>query len=101
MWDKYLKYGLFYGITTNPVLLNRAQLACDLATAKSLATQALHKYDVKCFMLQTWGADTKALVDNGLQISKIGKEVVVKVPLTKEGIAAAAELRKEGAYTKA
>jgi transaldolase len=97
MWNKYMKFGIFYGITTNPVLMNRAKVPVDLENARKLANIAFNApYSIKCFMIQTWGDDVKSMVANGLKIAKISKNVVVKVPLTKEGIEAAAELRKEG-----
>ena len=91
LWDRYMPMGIFYGITTNPVLLERAGVSCDHKSLKELANIAIDKHKVSCFMLQTWG-DTESLVSNGIQLADISKRVVVKVPLTPSGILAASAL---------
>ena len=95
-WDTYMKYGIFHGITTNPLLLERAGIRCDIGVLDKLANEALDKYNVNCFMLQTWGGSAQSMVENGIKLSKISPKIVVKVPLISEGIEAAAELRKNG-----
>ena len=95
-WDTYMKFGIFYGITTNPLLLERAGIRCDIGVLDKLANEALDKHNVNCFMLQTWGGSAKSMVENGIRLSKISRQIVVKVPLISEGIEAAAELRKNG-----
>ena len=98
-WDKYMKWGIFYGITTNPILLERAKLRCEHSNLESLALKAINEYNVSCFMLQTWGRDRESLVQNGRKLAGISPKIVVKVPLTVEGIEAAAILKNDGNTT--
>ena len=95
-WEKYLPMGTFYGITTNPVLLEKAQVPHDFTALNHLAKSAIDDFKVKVFMLQTWGETKSRLIENGLRLQSISGKVVVKVPLTKEGIEAAAVLIEEG-----
>jgi len=91
-----MKMGIFYGITTNPLLLERANVPCNFASVKELALIALTQFNCECFMLQTWGGDSESLVQNGLELATISPKLVVKVPLTKDGIEAAAILKSAG-----
>lgn len=95
-WGNYLPMGIFYGVTTNPVLLERAGVPCNLQSLTKLARTALDTYNVECFMLQTWGESSESLVRNGLALQNIDPRLVVKVPLTKSGIEAAAILKSKG-----
>jgi hypothetical protein len=97
MWNTYMKYGIFHGITTNPILMNRANVRIDLDSSRKLTNVALSlPYDMNCFMIQTWGPDSRTMVENGLELAKISDKVVVKVALSKEGLEAARELKKNG-----
>ena len=40
-WQAWLPSGLLYGVTTNPTLLKRAGLACELSVLSHLTAQAL------------------------------------------------------------
>ena len=51
-WDKLLRTGLFYGVTTNPVLLQRANVQCTISRLRSLAEVALDDYGLDEFMIQ-------------------------------------------------
>ena len=93
-WEKYMSLGIFHGITTNPVLLERAGIKCRLNELQKLSSTALTTYDAKCFMLQTWGNNKDELIKHGMELQEISDKIVVKVPLTRVGIEAAAALSK-------
>ena len=83
-------WGIVDGVTTNPSLIAkegkplREQVAaiCDIVdgpiSAEVLATE------------------TKAMIAEGRELAKIHKNIIVKVPLIRDGIAACAALSKEG-----
>lgn len=98
-WAKYLGLGIFYGVTTNPVLLQRAGVACTIEAVGALAKVALEEYCCKEFMIQAWGGETSALVSTGEAIAALDagrNRIVVKVPLTADGIKAARILGRAG-----
>jgi len=95
-YARWLPTGMFYGVTTNPLILQRAGLPCDLETVRRLHDACIEDYGMEVFMAQAWGGTTEALVECGKNLAAIGGEggtLVVKLPLTKEGVAAAAQLR--------
>jgi transaldolase len=87
-WDRLMPSGLFYGITTNPLLAARAGLDygdidwLDLAKrAKHLGATELHG--------QIVGDDGAAqeFAQNLYEVgAKVGIETVIKIPLTQRGI---------------
>jgi transaldolase len=93
-WDRLLPLGIFHGITTNPILLQKAGVPCTLKSLKNLATVALTEYNQPSFMLQTWGATEIMMVENGRRLASISDKIVVKVPLSPDGIYAAAKLKQ-------
>lgn len=95
VWATYYKMGIYHGITTNPVLLDRAKVPCEIKSLKKLSETAIKKYNVECFMLQTWGTDVITLVNNGLELFSLSDKIVVKIPLTSIGIEAAAILKSK------
>lgn len=94
-WDDWLSKGLFYGVTTNPTLLERADIPCTLEQLKRLAVAAFER-GAQEVHLQTWGTDVGALVRRGHAIAAIDSRVVVKVPITVTGTEAAAQLLQQG-----
>mmetsp|Transcript_81264 Transcript_81264/g.162109 ORF Transcript_81264/g.162109 Transcript_81264/m.162109 type:complete len:244 (-) Transcript_81264:142-873(-) len=100
-WESLLPTGLFYGITTNPVLLQRAGVECTERSVAALARKALEEHQVGEFMIQAWGGERDALVRTGSAIAALdsgsGDRVVVKLPLTLAGVAAAKILGTDGA----
>jgi transaldolase len=93
-WEEHIPLGIFYGITTNPVLLERANEKCDMNNLKRLSRIALDDMKMNCFMLQTWGHEKDQLISIALALQEMSDRIVVKVPLTKEGIKAASILSK-------
>lgn len=94
--EPLLDTGLFVGLTTNPVILRRAGLGVD-------AIPAIHRWAVEAgceeVFFQAWGRDPVALVERGRWLRALGPEVVVKVPASKAGAKACAQLAGEGVPT--
>ncbi|MBK6735496.1 MAG: transaldolase [bacterium] len=97
-WERLLPTGIFHGVTTNPLLLERAHLACEVAVLADLARRAAD-LGAREIHLQTWGDDAAALEQTGLRIAEAttgGLTVLVKVPATAAGFRATARLRAAG-----
>jgi transaldolase len=97
-WERFLPLGIFYGITTNPLLLERSQQACTLENLETM-TQAAARLGAREIQLQTWGNSTEAMTRQGEKLARLegpGMDVVIKVPATEAGLEAAAKLRTSG-----
>src|SRR5919199_5828369 len=94
-WQNWLPTGLFYGVTTNPLLLERAQVTCSVEQLKDLAKQAFN-LGAKEVQLQTWGTSVDALEKTGQLLAAIDDRIVVKVPITQVGTQAASQLIAQG-----
>ena len=94
-WRTWMPTGLFYGVTSNPLLLERAQVKCDLLTLKKLAQEAFD-LGAKEVQLQTWGDTVEDLVSIGKHLAAIDPRVVVKAPITRLGTTTASELIASG-----
>ncbi len=96
LWEKHLPSGIFYGITMNPKLLRMAGIEASLENIKSLAKKAF-ELGANELHLQVWGESTDAWLKIARQLSTIDWErVMVKVPLTENGVLCAKELISEG-----
>lgn len=94
-WQNWLPTGLFYGVTTNPLLLERALVNCSVEPLKALAKQAFN-LGAKEVQLQTWGTSIDQLIKTGELLAAIDERVVVKVPITQVGTEAASRLIAQG-----
>lgn len=94
-WRIWMPTGLFYGITSNPLLLERAQVKCDHPTLKQLAQEAFD-LGAQEMQLQTWGDTVEDLVSTGKKLAAIDSRVVVKSPITRMGTTAASQLIAAG-----
>lgn len=94
-WQSWLPIGMFYGVTTNPLLLERAQRHCSVELLKDLAQQAFN-LGAQEVQLQTWGTSVEASEKIGNRLAAIDDRVVVKIPVTQVGTAAAARLLAQG-----
>ena len=89
-----LATGYVYGVTTNPTLLHRAGVRADrvpelVRLAVDHGARELH--------LQVYSANAPSIVREGNMLAQLDPErVVVKVPATAEGYAAAARLARQG-----
>jgi len=95
-WAEWLPLGCFYGVTTNPVLLQAAGVPCALPELSALVRDAL-ALGAGEVQVQTWGRTRELYFEHGRALAALSPKVVVKVPTTVEGVAAAARLAREGA----
>ncbi len=94
-WAEWLPLGCFHGVTTNPVLLKAADVPCTVPAVTELVRRAIDLGAGEVHA-QTWGRARDAYHEHGRALAAIDPKVVVKVPTTVEGAAAAAKLRDEG-----
>lgn len=88
-----LRTGLFAGLTTNPTLLQRAGVGnADIPQVVERARSA----GAATVFVQAWGGQADELVRHGRWIARLGDDVVVKVPVTTDGLEATARLSSEG-----
>ncbi|MBU2502713.1 transaldolase [bacterium] len=98
-WRRHLALGIFHGVTTNPLLLERAGVPCTVDSLRRLACEAAAQ-GAREIHLQTWGDTAEEMAARGRDLAACadqGLDVAVKVPATAAGLAAAAALRREGA----
>eukprot|EP00594_Rhizosolenia_setigera_P011977 CAMPEP_0178972526 /NCGR_PEP_ID=MMETSP0789-20121207/21075_1 /TAXON_ID=3005 /ORGANISM="Rhizosolenia setigera, Strain CCMP 1694" /LENGTH=253 /DNA_ID=CAMNT_0020660009 /DNA_START=327 /DNA_END=1088 /DNA_ORIENTATION=- len=110
-WDRFLPTGIFYGITTNPTILEKDGHECTIPSLRKLAEKALSSGQCQEFMCQTWGKTPEEMFENGMALSKMLDDsnndnsissssdenpIVVKVPVTKDGAEAATMLIANG-----
>lgn len=94
--ESLMKTGIFYGVTTNPVILRAAGIHFDRLGELAHSVTALGAREI---FLQSWGRSAEALLANGRLLAEIGETVVVKFPATRDGLEAATALAKAGART--
>ncbi|HEX3596505.1 MAG TPA: fructose-6-phosphate aldolase [Polyangiaceae bacterium] len=85
--------GAIDGVTTNPSLLSKS----GLSTKKAIA-QICEVVDGP-ISAEVIATDTSSILTEGRELSKIHKNVVVKVPLIADGMKAVAQFAKEGIHT--
>lgn len=93
--QEWLPTGLFYGVTCNPLLLERAGVVCETGALISLAKQAFSLGSQEVH-LQSWGETTESLIRTGRILGHAHPRIVVKLPATQSGTTAARVLIKEG-----
>ncbi|MDN3444813.1 transaldolase family protein [Microbacterium sp. APC 3901] len=89
-----LAAGVVHGVTTNPTILERGGRTA--AEIPDLYARWAGEGAREIFF-QTWGGDTASLLRNAESIRTLGDRVVVKVPATRDGFAAASALVRDGA----
>lgn len=97
-WQRYLPLGIFYGVTTNPLLLERARQTCTLANLEKLTRLAI-TLGAGQIHLQTWGRNAQEMIHHGHQLAQLaglGIDVAVKVPATQLGFQVARQLKSSG-----
>ncbi|WP_372969059.1 transaldolase family protein [Microbacterium sp.] len=89
-----LAAGVVHGVTTNPTILERGgRTAAEIPDLYARWTEE----GAREIFFQTWGGDTAAFLRNAEGIRALGERVVVKVPATRDGFAAASALVRDGA----
>ncbi|WP_341947421.1 transaldolase family protein [Microbacterium sp. LWH11-1.2] len=92
--SRLLAAGVVHGVTTNPTILERGdRTAADIP---ELYARWAGEGAQEIFF-QTWGGDTASFLRNAEGIRALGDRVVVKVPATADGFAAASALVRDGA----
>jgi TalC/MipB family fructose-6-phosphate aldolase len=87
--ESLLATGLFYGLTTNPTILQRASKGvADLEDIYRWAIDA----GAREVFFQAWGSDVPSLIERGQWLRDLGQEVVVKFVATRAGATACAAL---------
>jgi transaldolase len=86
-------WGILDGVTTNPTLV--AKEDCDF---KTVAKEILSLVDGPV-SLEAVSTDAEGMVKEAKELSRLGKNVVVKIPMTPEGIKAVKKLSGEGIKT--
>ncbi|MGB3789023.1 MAG: transaldolase family protein [Phormidesmis sp.] len=94
-WKKWLPTGMFYGVTCNPLLLERAGVECAPPVLKALAQEAF-ALGMQEVHLQAWGDSVPALLNISNLLSSFDKRIVIKLPATKDGTMAAKMLIRSG-----
>ena len=97
--ERVLPDPLVYGVTTNPTLMKRAGLAWDalpgfLQRVAALGARAVH-VQVRHRDVTGMLADARAMLALA-QTSRVATTIVTKLPATREGLAAAATLARDG-----
>ncbi len=91
-----LATGAFRGVTTNPVILQRAGLT--VADAPAVHDWAVEGGAERVF-LQSWGSTADEVAERGRRLAALSDRVVVKVTATLAGSTACARLASEGVPT--
>ena len=91
--DRYYT-GLVSGITTNPTLVRK--VGCDYF---DFIRTLSRDFAFESISAEVDGGDADEMIENAQQYIKIGSEVTIKLPLTKEGLIACKILSDEGVKT--
>jgi transaldolase len=87
---KACSWGIIDGVTTNPSLIAKEGVPLEEHVLKICD---LVQGDISAEVISTTASE---MIEEGLKLSKLHSNIVVKVPLIEEGIKAAAALHKEG-----
>ncbi len=87
---KGASWGIVDGVTTNPTLIARE--------GRPIAEQVHHICEIVegDVSAEVVGTEAESMISEGRELSKIHKHVVIKVPLTRDGIKATKALSGEG-----
>ncbi|MEV8249573.1 transaldolase family protein [Microbacterium sp. NPDC076768] len=92
--SRLLSAGVVHGVTTNPTILERGGRTAAEIPDLYARWEAEGANEI---FFQTWGGDTSSFLRNADSICALGDRVVVKVPATAAGFAAASALVRGGA----
>ncbi|MDQ7038607.1 MAG: fructose-6-phosphate aldolase [Aquificota bacterium] len=88
-----LEWGILDGVTTNPTLISKTG-----RPFKEVVKEILEIVDGPV-SLETVSLDAKGMIEEGRTLAKMGDNVVVKIPMTPEGMKAVRVLEAEGIPT--
>ncbi len=86
-------WGILDGVTTNPTLISKTGKAF-----KEVVKEILEEVDGPV-SLETVSLDAEGMIREGRQLAELGNNVVVKIPMTPEGMKAVQTLEGEGIPT--
>jgi len=86
-------WGILDGVTTNPTLVSK-----ENGSFREIAAEIL-KVVKGPVSLEVVGEDVEGMVNEGRELKMYGENVVIKVPLTREGLKAVKVLNSEGIRT--
>jgi len=90
---KAMEWGILDGVTTNPTLISKTG-----RPFKEVVKEILEIVDGPV-SLETVSLDAKGMIEEGRTLAKMGDNVVVKIPMTPEGMKAVRVLEAEGIPT--
>ena len=90
---KYNSMGIIDGITTNPTLLSK-EMGNPVEIMREIVRMVRGPVN-----LEVIGIKTEEILDEAHRLKKYGQNVVVKVPMTPEGVTAVNKLNDEGIDT--
>jgi len=88
-------WGILDGVTTNPTLISKTG-----RPFKEVVREILEEVSGPV-SLETVSMDAEGMIREGRQLAELGENVVVKIPMTPEGMKAVQTLEAEGIPTKA
>lgn len=94
IWRRWLPMGLFYGVTTNPVLI-AGDNSRSFLKASDLV-QEVFEFGIQELHIQAWGTTPDEIYSVGSRLAELHPEVVVKIPVTPTGVEAAVRLLRVG-----
>ncbi|MDD5044440.1 MAG: fructose-6-phosphate aldolase [Candidatus Omnitrophica bacterium] len=86
-------WGVIDGVTTNPTLISK-----ENKPAKQLLKEISGLLDGP-ISAEVIALETKGMIDEAVELSKIASNIVIKIPLTKDGLAAVRVLSQKGIRT--
>lgn len=90
---KAVEWGILDGVTTNPTLISKTG-----RPFKEVVKEVLELVDGPV-SLETVSLDAEGMIREGRMLAELGENVVVKIPMTPEGIKAVQVLESEGIPT--
>ncbi len=90
---KALEWGILDGVTTNPTLISKTG-----RPFKEVVKEILELVDGPV-SLETVSLDAEGMIREGRMLAELGENVVVKIPMTPEGLKAVQVLESEGIPT--
>ncbi len=89
-----IERGLVDGVTTNPTLLNKADRKLG-----DVVNDILEVVSDKPVSIQIMSQTADEIIEEAKTVAKLGKNVVIKLPMTDEGMMAVRELSAKGIKT--
>lgn len=93
--QKAVRFGLLAGVTTNPTMIAQAQRSLE-----EIIEDLLH-YQEEPVTVQVVGTEIEEMVQQGQSLHSLSNRLIIKVPLTKNGLEAIHLLSRQGIPTMA